>query len=198
MNHLLRFENYKPIYEKIQPITANWFIIDGEGSFEKKEQSGFFVFNRVGTFSIIYNKKASDSEEARIDFYTSKENSKDKNTICECKIVTKSGEERTVRKFTDITPENVWEIITSFFDYCDLEKSEKEVTDRFLLGFSKTLKEVLKFESSDQLPSAFKTFYKFISEWSKKSDPKIEIKATSNNYELLDLIKRFMSNFKKA
>jgi len=198
MNHLLKFGNFKPIYEKIQPITANWFIVDGEGSFEKKEQSGFFVFNRIGTFSIIYNKKESEAEEARIDFYNTKENSKDKKTICECKIVTKGGEERTVRKFTDVTPDNVWEIITSFFDYCDLENSEKEVTDRFLLGFSKTIKEVLKFESSDQLPSSFKAFYKYILEWSKKSNTNIEIKATNNNYDLLELIKKFMENFKKS
>ena len=58
--------------------------------------------------------------------------------------------------------------------------------------------EVLKFESSDQLPSAFKTFYKFISEWSKKSNTKIEIKATNNNYELLELIRKFMDNLKKV
>jgi len=68
MNHLLKFHQ---LFEKLEMVTANWAIISNEGSFEKKEENGYLVFSKNGTFSIIYNKKGV-KEEARIEFYSSK------------------------------------------------------------------------------------------------------------------------------
>ena len=43
-------------------VTANWSIVSNESSFEKKEESGYLVFSKNGTFSIIYNKKDPKEE----------------------------------------------------------------------------------------------------------------------------------------
>ena len=190
MNHLL---TYSQLFEKLQMVTANWSIISNEGSFEKKEESGYLVFSKDGTFSIIYNKK-EPKEEGRIEFYTAKEKSTDKKSVCECKITTPAGQDRVKKGFGDITPSNVWEIISIFFDFCDLEKAQKNEVDKFLMGFSKSLQEVHKSEDKDQLPPSFKLFHKYIKEWTKNTHKAHSISHDSYNFE--SIIKKFVDYLK--
>jgi len=174
-------------------VTANWSIVSNESSFEKKEESGYLVFSKNGTFSIIYNKK-DPKEEARIDFYSDKENSTDKRSLCECKIITISGSDRVKKGFSDITPENIWNILSIFFDYCDVEKMKKNSVDKFLMGFTKSIKEVHKSEEKDQLAPSFKMFSKYLNEWTKKSSGNPQV--SQDNYSFIDIIKKFIEYFK--
>jgi len=174
-------------------VTTNWAIISNESSFEKKEENGYLVFSKNGTFSIIYNKKGI-KEEARIDFYSGKENSADKKSVCECKITTALGSDRVKKGFPDITPDNMWDILVSFFDYCDLEKIDKNAVDRFMMGFTKSIKEVNKSEEKDQLSPSFKVFYKYLNDWSKKS--KAITPVTTDEYNFMDIVNKFVSYFK--
>jgi hypothetical protein len=181
---------FKELFEKLQMVTTNWSIISNEGSFEKKEDNGYLVFNKNGVFSIIYNKKG---EEARIEFYTNKENSSDKKSVCECKITTTSGADRSKKGFGDITPQNVIDIIVTFFDYSDLEKAEKNSIDKFLMGFTKSIKDVLKSEEKDQIPASFNVFVKYLNEISKKSQiPKLDL----DNYDFTTIVSQFISYLK--
>ena len=162
-------------------VTANWAIISNESSFEKKDENGYLVFSKNGTFSIIYRKK-KENEEARIEFYSSKENSTDKKSVCECKITTTSGSD------------SMWDILVTFFDYSDLEKIDKNAVDVFMMGFTKSIKEVNKSDEKDQLSPSFKVFYKYLSEWSKKSK---EIPpVTTDEYNFIDIVNKFASYFK--
>jgi len=174
-------------------ITANWSIISNEGSFEKKKDNGYLVFSQNGTFSVIYYK---GEEEARVDFYSEKSNSTDKKSVCECKITTRSGADRTKKSFDDITTENVWDIVATFFDYCDLEKSDKNVVDKFLMGFSKSIKGVLKSEEKDQLPPSFKVFSKYIKDWS--NNIKLKTKSDTEEYDFSKIIEKFVSYYKSS
>ena len=190
MNHLFTFQQ---LFEKLQMVTANWAIISNESSFEKKDENGYLVFSKNGTFSIIYRKK-KENEEARIEFYSSKENSTDKKSVCECKITTTSGSDRVKKGFPDITPDNMWDILVTFFDYSDLEKIDKNAVDVFMMGFTKSIKEVNKSDEKDQLSPSFKVFYKYLSEWSKKSK---EIPpVTTDEYNFIDIVNKFASYFK--
>jgi hypothetical protein len=190
MNHLFTFQE---LYEKLQMITANWSIISNESSFEKKVESGYLVFSKNGTFSIIY-KKNKDKEESRIEFYSSKENSTDKKSVCECKITTDAGVDRVRKGFGDITPDNMWDILVTFFDYSDLEKIDKNSVDRFMMGFTKSIKEVNKSEDKDQLSPSFKIFYKYLSDWSTKS--KNIPPVTTDEYDFMDIVNKFTTYFK--
>ena len=77
MNHLL---NFNQLFEKLQMVTSNWSIISNESSFEKKDDNGYLVFSKEGTFSIIYKKK-SVQEESRMDFYSKKEKYQSRNDM---------------------------------------------------------------------------------------------------------------------
>jgi hypothetical protein len=190
MNHLFTFHE---LFEKLQMVTANWSIISNESSFDKKEESGYLVFSKNGTFSIIYKKK-KDKEESRIEFYSGKENSTDKKSVCECKITTDAGTDRVKKGFADITPDNMWDILVTFFDYSDLEKIDKNSVDRFMMGFAKSIKEVNKSEEKDQLSPSFKVFYKYLTEWSNKS--KNIPPVTTDEYNFMDIVNKFVTYFK--
>jgi hypothetical protein len=190
MNHLFTF---RQLFEKLQMVTSNWSIVSNESSFEKKDENGYLVFSKDGTFSIIYKKKGVQ-EESRIEFYSDKEYSTDKKSICECKITTTSGSDRVRKGFTDINDKNVWEIISVFFDYSDIEKSPKNSADVFLMGFSKSIKEVNKSEEKDQLSPSFLVFYKYLMDWSKKSDNIPPVKT--DEYNFIDLVNKFLSYFR--
>lgn len=188
MNHLFTFNQ---LFEKLQMVTSNWSIISNEGSFDKKDGDGYLVFSKEGTFSIIYKKKG---EESRIEFYSDKQYSSDKRSVCECKIITSSGNDRIKKSFDDITQENVWEIISTFFDYCDLEKSEKSEVDKFLMGFSKSIKEVNRSEEKDQLSPSFSIFYKFLNATVNNNSeiPKVD----HEEYNFSDIVRKFLSYLK--
>jgi hypothetical protein len=188
MNYLLSFNQ---LLEKLQMATANWSIVSNESSFEKKENNGYLVFSKAGTFSIIYIK---GDEESRLEFYNDKQYSSDKKSVCECKIITTSGTDRVKKGFSDITPENVWDIVSTFFDYSNLEKMEKNDVDRFIMGFSKSIKEVKESEEKDQLPPSFNIFHKYLMSAINKSGdiPKIE----NENYDFRDIISKFISHLK--
>lgn len=188
MNHILSFDQ---LFERLQMSTNNWSIISNESSFDKKDENGYLVFSKDGTFSVIYKKK---EEESRIEFYMDKEYSSDKKSVCECKIVTKSGSDRIKKGFSDINQENVWEIVSTFFDYSDLEKSEKNIVDRFLMGFSKSIKDVQDTDESDQLPPSFNIFYKFIK--SSVKNPGEIPEVDTDNYNFSDIINKFISYLK--
>jgi hypothetical protein len=190
MNHLLKFHQ---LFEKLVMVTANWAIISNEGSFEKKEENGYLVFSKNGTFSIIYNKKGV-KEEARIEFYSSKENSTDKKSVCECKITTSAGLDRVKKGFPDITTENIWDIVVVFFDYCDLEKIDKNSVDRFMMGFTKSIKDVNKSEEKDQLSPSFKVFYKYINDMGKNSSNIPDV--STEEYNFMDIVNKFVTYMK--
>lgn len=174
-------------------LTANWSIVSNESSFEKKEENGYLVFSKNGTLSVIYKKKGKN-EEARIEFYSNKENSTDKKSICECKITTLTGEDRIKKGFSDINLNNVGDILATFFDYADLEKIEKNSVDRFLMGFSKCMKEIVKTSESDQLSPSFNMFRKYIDEWAKKSNDQPVV--SQDKYDFLEIVKKFIAYFK--
>lgn len=195
MIRILGFDAFSNISEKIQYITANWYAISDEASFEKKEGSGYFLFNQGGIFSILYSKP--NNEEARIDFYISKESSPDSKSLCSCKIIDGKGEVTENKKFQDISKENIWDMLSLFFDYCDLENVEKEVIDRFLLGFSKSLKVIFAHDSKDKLPSSFKSFSKLIEETCKQST---DLKDSELDYQhkILKILKSFIKFYNKS
>lgn len=187
MRHIFTFQQ---LLEKLQMVTTNWAIISNEGSFEKKEYNGYLVFNKSNIFSIIYKKK---EEESRIDFYTNKENSNDKKSLCECKITDSSGKDRTIKGYTDINPDNVLDILIDFFDYSDLEKSDNNRVDIFLMGFTKSIKAVLKSEEKDQLPPSFNIFMKYLKDISGKSmDPSVD----KEDYSFMNIVKKFITYMK--
>ena len=197
MKHLLEFKKYGNLSEKIGMITANWNIIYNEGSFEKKPGYGFFIFNQNGNFSVVYSKiDKSEDEEARIDFYPSAESSPDRKSVCAVKIVSKDGKNRAEKSFKEIDSKNIWDIISLFFDYSDLEKIEKSEIDRFLMGFSKGIKQIMNSDISDEAPSSFKAIFKLLKNAISNS-PSIELGADSQSNKLEDLIKFFIQYFKK-
>jgi len=191
MDHLMNFNKFSFLFEKITPITSNWFIVGDESSFDKKDQGGYLVFNQNGNFTIVYKK--DDTEESRLDFYVSKESSPDKNSLCSLNIVTNEGKDRVKKFFEDVTLENTLEILSVFFDYCDLEQANKEVIDRFLIGMSKAVKNVLKDDNSDQLPSSFKAFITYLERLSSGSNQESE----SQDLELKDLLIKFLDLFSR-
>jgi hypothetical protein len=191
MDHLVDFNRFSFLFEKITPITSNWFIVGDESSFDKKDQGGYLVFNQKGNFTVVYKK--DDIEEARMDFYVSKESSPDKKSLCTLNIVTNEGKDRAKKFFDDVTFDNTLEILSAFFDYCDLEKASKEVIDKFLIGMSKSVKNVLKDDNADQLPASFKAFVTYLERISSGS---IEDEK-SENLELKDLVIKFLDIFSR-
>jgi hypothetical protein len=189
MRNILRF---KELFEKLEMVTTNWSIVSNEGSFEKKEDNGYLVFNKDGIFSIIYNKKG---EESRIEFYTNKDKSSDKKSVCECKITTSAGSDRSKKGFDDVNMNNIGDIIVTFFDYCDLEKSEKNTIDKFLMGFTKSVKDVLKSDDKDQLPPSFNMFVKYLNDISKNSN---SLKLDPDNYDFSNIVNKFINYLKST
>lgn len=196
LNHIQNFEGFTKLLEKITPITSNWFIVDNESSFDKKEEGGYLVFNQKGIFSLIFYKKSLD-EEARVNFYTSKIASPDKKSMCDVTILTRDGKSRALKSFDEINLDSCVEILSVFFDYCDLEKAEKDSCDRFLMGLAKAMKEVMKADNSQQLPSTYKALYNHLIQISKKSNQEIESKTSTNNMTLENLLLKFLGLFKK-
>jgi hypothetical protein len=191
MDHLIDFNRFSFLFEKIAPITSNWFIVGGESSFDKKDQGGYLVFNQKGNFTIVYKK--DETEESRMDFYVSKESSPDRKSLCTLNIVTNEGKDIAKKFFDDVTFDNTLEILSSFFDYCDLEKASKETIDKFLIGMAKAVKEVLKDDDADQLPASFKAFVTYLERISSGS---IEDEK-SENLELKDLVIKFLDLFSR-
>jgi hypothetical protein len=191
---ILRYKEFSPVFEKIGPITANWYIVNDESSFDKKEEGGYLVFNQRGNFTIMYQKKGN-KEESRLDFFPSKESSPDGKTLCECQIIKNTGDVDISKKFQEINSKNIWEIISVFFDYCDLEKQDKNVVDRFLMGFCKCLKEIKKHDSKESLPASFNFFQKNLEDNSKKLDPS---KFPYNkDFKIISILKDFIKYFNK-
>ncbi len=197
MNHLIDFNNFFLVNEKITPITSNWFIINNESSFDKKEEGGYLMFNQKGNFTILYLKKDSEGEEARIEFYPAKSFSPDKKSMCVVNITTREGSDRAKKSFGDINVDNSLEILSIFFDYCDLEKAPKEICDRFIMGLSKTMKEVMESDSKEQLPPTYKAFMRYLEQISKKSNQEIESGYSESSRELESILINFLSSFKK-
>lgn len=189
---ILKFNQYTILLEKINPITANWSVINDESSFEKKPEGGYFVFSQKGNFLVTYTR---EKEECVLDFFFSKESSPNRKSLCECRIVDESGKTKENKYFEDINKDNVWEIISLFFDYCDLEKSEKNVVERFLMGFSKGLVEINKNEYKENLPSSVKYFYNLITE---KSKINIDfLNGEKSKIKIVNIIKEFIKYLNK-
>lgn len=189
---ILKFNQYNSLSESINPITANWSIVTDESSFTKKQEGGYFVFNQKGNFIISYVK---DGEEARLNFFFSKDLSPDKKSLCECSIVKNDGQTKIKKLFQDIKNDNIWEIVSLFFDYCDLEKSNKNVIERFLMGFSKGLIEIMKHDEKDNLPSSLKHFYNLVSDQIK--DNKNIDTSKEKDMKIVEVIKDFAKYFNK-
>jgi hypothetical protein len=197
MKHLLEFKKYGNLSERVGMITANWSLIHGEGSFEKEPGYGFFIFSQNGNFSVVYSKiDQNGDEESRIDFYPSAESSPDKKSVCAVRIVAKDGKNRAEKSFKEIDSKNIWDIISLFFDYSDLEKIEKSETDRFLMGFSKGMKNIMNDDKSEEVPSSFKAIFKLLKNAISNS-PSIELGSDSQSNKLEDLVKSFIRYFKK-
>ena len=61
------------------------------------------------------------------------------------------------------------------------------------MGFTKSIKAVLKTDEEDQLPPSFKIFIKYINDWTNKSeDPSIDV----DNYDFKNIINKFISYMK--
>lgn len=196
MKHILEFNSYHNLFEKIEMITANWSLVYREGSFEKKSGYGFFIFKQNGEFSIVYSKpEEAEQEESRIDFYTSPEASPDKKSVCLVRIIAKDGKNKAEKSFSDITKDNLWDIISLFFDYSDLEKIQKSEIDRFLMGFSKGIKEILKSDKAEELPPSFKAFVKTLKN-SLTGQINLKLSNSSEKTKFESIIKSFVQNFK--
>lgn len=193
MNHILSF---KSLFEGVSAVTTNWYIVANEASFDKIKGNGYMVFSQEGIMSIVYIKPKGE-EEAILDFYFDKEKSQDKKSICSCKIVTTAGKTRSSKNFDDVTTDNVWDITSTFFDYCDLEKSEKSIRDKFMMGYSKTIKDIFKGDT-ERIPGSFKTYLTYMKEWSKKSMENVSLDKSEDNYDFKEMIKEFVAFFKKS
>jgi hypothetical protein len=198
MEHLIEFNRFRSINESVVAVTSNWFLIHDEGSFQKKEEGGYLVFNQKGNFTIVYKKKNSEEEESRLEFFVSKEASPDKKSLCQCTIISKDGKTTAKKVFDNIDAVSILEILAIFFDYSDIEKENKEEADRFILGMSKSLKALVKSEYADQLPASFKALVKYTKEGSEKSNPNIKINSESDKFKFEELITRFIEFFKKS
>jgi hypothetical protein len=197
MKHILEFKKYQNLFEKIEMVTANWSLVYDEGSFDKKPGYGFFIFNQNGNFSISYSKlEKVEEEESRIDFYPSAESAPDKKSVCVVKIVGKDGKSRTEKGFNEITSNNIWDIISLFFDYSDLEKVDKTEVDRFLMGFSKGIKQISKSDKSDEVPSSYKALSKLLKNTVSNS-PNFDLGSDEQSNKLEELLKSFIQYFKK-
>ena len=186
MEHLL---NFNQLLEKLELVTTNWIIVSNEGDLDKEENNGYLIFNNNGIFSIIYKK---NKEESRLDFYNSKEDSTDKKSICDCRIISSSGKDSIYKGFQDINTGNFWDILISFLDYSDVEKLEKNKIDKFLMGFTKSIMEVEKGDERDQLPSSFKLFVKILKDWASKKSNKVNLDP--EDYEFTNIINKFLDH----
>lgn len=193
MNHILSFRS---LFEGVSAVTTNWYIVDNEASFDKIKGNGYMLFSQEGIMTIVYIKPKGD-EEARLDFYFDKEKSPDKKSICVCKIISNNGKVRSSKNFNDVTTDNVWDITSTFFDYCDLEKSEKSIRDKFMMGYSKTIKDIFKGDT-ERIPGSFKTYLNYMKEWAKKSIESVSLDKNEDNYDFKEMIKEFIAFFKKS
>lgn len=196
MNHIVNFNKYFLINENITPVTSNWFIVDNESSFDKKEEGVYIILNQNGNLSLLYKKKDSEGDEVRAEFYNSKDASQDKRTICDIKIISREGKDRSKKSFQDINPDTTIDILSVFFDYCDLENCPKEICDRFIMGASKSMKEVSEVVDSDRIPPSYRAFINFIkniSKSKKKSELRNQLDLDSTSLE--SLLIKFMDLF---
>lgn len=193
MNHILSFKN---LFEGISAVTTNWYIVANEASFDKIKGNGYMLFTQQGIMSIVYIKPKVE-EEVRLDFYFDSKKSPDKKSICVCKIIANNGKVRSIKNFNDITLNNVWEITSDFFDFCDLEKSEKSIRDKFMMGYSKTIKDIFK-ENLERMPGSFKTYFNYLKEWTKKPITNLGLDKKKDNYNFEEMIKEFIGFLKKS
>ena len=194
MENIIDFKRYVSLMESYLYVTSHWKLVSEESGISKDEGFGYLIFNQSGVFSIVYSKK-NEKEESRIDFYVSKESSPDKKSLCKVCIIDRKGKENSKKNFYEINDETIWEIICLFFDYSDLESISKNEREKFLIGFTKSIKAVYNSEKNDQLPSSFKSFFVLISDWCNSRDRKIEDKEYPRDLEIVNIVNKFIKDF---
>jgi hypothetical protein len=193
VKRIIDFKRFSPVYEQIDAITSNWFLINGESGFPKKVEGGFLVLHNSGSFSITYRKNSD--EEAKIIFYNSLGDSDNQKTSVSCQILGLREDIKEKKDFNSIDPSNFIEILCVFFDYCDLEKISKEWKQRFMLGLSKSLKALMKSDEKSSLPSSFKAFYNYIEK--SKSKKKIKSDSSKDYYNFIKIVEDFFKYHNK-
>ena len=193
MKRIIPFKQFSPISESIEAITSNWFLITNESGFPKKVGGGFLISHPDGSFSIGYKK--NEQEEAQIIFYNSPEDSENGKTSISCRII--DTKEKTIEEenFETVDSSNFVEILSTFFDLCDLEKTDKEKEQMFMIGLSKSLKALMKSDAASGLPSSFKAFYNFIQKLKKEKD--LEVDPSEDHYEFVKIIEDFFNYHNK-
>ncbi len=194
MENIIDFKRYVSLLESHLYVTSHWKVVSEESGISKDEGFGYLIFNQSGVFSIVYSKK-NEKEESRIDFYVSKESSPDKKSLCKVCIIDRRGKETFKKNFYEIDEDTIWEIICLFFDYSDLERISKNERQKFLIGFTKSIKAVYNSEKNDQLPSSFKSFFNLISDWCKSKDKKIGDKEYPQDLEIVNIVNKFIKDF---
>jgi hypothetical protein len=200
MLHLKRFSQYAytiSLDEGIELVTANWCLVTDQNSVEKKEGNGALLYRPKGNFDIRYIVPGSKNS-VLLKFYYSKESSFTKESVCSCIILNSEGKNIFTENYSDINLDNFFNIIATFFDSCDLEKTKKGDNDKFLMGLAKSIKNAIeKNDDTNKLPSSFIVFNKCISDFSSSLN-KIEKKLDKDHYEFSDLIKQFVNYYKNT
>lgn len=200
MLHLKRFSQYAytiSLDEGIELITANWCLVTDQNSVEKKGGNGALLYRPKGNFDVRYIVPESGSNVI-LKFYYSKESSFDKESVCSCVILDKGGKNIFTENYSDINLDNLFNIVATFFDSCDLEKAKRSDNDKFLMGLTNSIKAAIeKDDDTNRLPSSFITFNKCISDFTSSVD-NIENKLDKSNYDFSDLIKQFVNYYKNT
>lgn len=200
MLHLKRFSQYVytiSLDEGIELITANWCLVTDQNSVEKKEGNGALLYRPKGNFDVRYIVPGSGNNVI-LKFYYSKESSFDKGSVCSCVILDKEGKNIFTENYSDINLDNLFNIVATFFDSCDLEKGKRSDNDKFLMGLTNSIKTAIKKDDDiNRLPSSFITFNKCISDFTSAID-NIENKLDKSDYDFSDLIKQFVNYYKNT
>lgn len=193
MNHLFSYLEY--LNEGSILVTSNWAVVNNEKELYKKPGNGAFVFNSMGKFFIYYMFPDS-KRECFLGFYESKDKSRDKKSLCYVKVK-ENKKETSYKSFSDVSKDQIMDIIVYFFDSCDVEKLPNTEKGKFLMGLCKSLKAVVKSEYAEKLPSAYTMFNQTIGDYSKiASTP--ELDKADKNYKFLDMFKRFIDFYKSC
>lgn len=200
MLHLKRFSQYAytiSLDEGIELITANWCLVTDQNSVEKKEGNGALLYRPKGNFDVRYIVPESGNT-VLLKFYYSKESSFTKESVCSCIILNSEGKNIFTENYSDINIDNFFNIIATFFDSCDLEKGKRSDNDKFLMGFTNSIKAAIKKDDDvNRLPSSFIIFNKCISDFTSSLN-KIENKLDKSDYDFSDLIKQFVNYYKNT
>jgi hypothetical protein len=169
------------LFENALQVTSDWYVSTNGQDMAKRSNNGY-LFLESGTLSIIY--KLKDGSESRIDFY-----GKSEDNAVKTSLVSSDGKTIESSPYTELNPEDVVSIIYDFINRCKTEEQQKYVTDRMIMGLSKTLIAFYRTDYMEQSPVSYRTFVKVLESISSN-----EIKKPGKyDSQINELTKKFIS-----